>query len=89
MLLGILHFVFCLLFFTLYFSSSDPERSLGFVLFLPIDPWIVPLTYVASSEIIVAIIITILGTAQWWLIGWLISQGYRRLLKKQKGDFNP
>jgi hypothetical protein len=81
---GGLHLAFCVLFFLLYFSSTDSERSMAFVLFIPIDPWIVPLSKgIDLPEIAFAAVVTSFGTAQWWAIGWLIARVYKRLIKKE------
>jgi hypothetical protein len=56
---------------------------MAFALFLPVDPWIVLLPD-ASSEVLIAIIVTVFGTIQWWFIGFLIGLGYHRIFKEKK-----
>jgi len=81
LILGVLHLAFCVIFFALYFRSSDPQRSMALVILIPLDPWIVPFSSVISSEIAVAVAVTVVGTVQWWGIGWLIEKGWRWLFK--------
>ncbi len=83
-ILATLHFVFCMIFFALYFSSADLQRGMAFVLFVPFDPWIVPLSRLPLADSILATILTILGTLQWWCIGWLIAHGSRLLLGRHQ-----
>jgi hypothetical protein len=82
LLLAALHFGWCLLFFTLYFQSADPQRAMAFVLFIPIDPWIILLAELSISEAALALILTILGTAQWWGIGLLLGKAHRHFRNK-------
>jgi len=96
---GGLHLAFCILFFALYFSSKDQQRGLLFVLFVPVDPWILLLANAlgdislapGAAEVVVTVVVTVVGTAQWWAIGWLIGKTYCRIFRKkpnQQGGAN-
>jgi hypothetical protein len=86
MLLGIIvggaHLSFCLLFFAFYFASADPQKSMAFSLFVPFDPWIVPLSRLPITEVGFAAAVTILGTAQWWAVGHLVGTGFRWIIER-------
>ena len=72
--MGGLHLAFCVLFFAFYLNSHDPEKSMAFVLFIPIDPWIVPLSKgVELNDWVFAGVVTVLGTVQWWVVGWVLG----------------
>ena len=52
---------------------------MAFALFIPIDPWIIPLSRGPElSEAVFAVLVTGLGTMQWWAIGWLIGRLFKR-----------
>lgn len=73
--LGGLHIVFCALFFLQYFRSHDPERVLAFYIFWFFDP--VPLLVLlgsGASETRAAWTIGLVGTAQWFLIGFVLQE---------------
>jgi membrane protein YqaA with SNARE-associated domain len=74
LILASLHLVFCALFFLMYFISKDPQRGDCLVLFVPADPWIVLLGDAIQNETAVAALVTVLGTAQWWVIGWALGR---------------
>ena len=79
-ILGGLHLVFCILFFAAYFTSKDPNRGLLFLLFVPIDPWIIPLSiWLEGCDAVFAGILTVVGTAQWWVIGRLTETVFRQI----------
>ena len=83
LILGGLHLAFCVVFFAIYFRSHDSERSMAFSLFVPFDPWIVPLSKGPDfGEAGFAAVLTFCGTAQWWAIGWLIGKASSRIFKK-------
>jgi hypothetical protein len=82
LLLSGLHLVWCLCFFYQYFHSQDPNRGMAFVLFIPIDPWIILFSVVEASDVVLATLLLVLGTAQWWGIGWLLHRGYQKYSKK-------
>ncbi len=89
--LGSLHFAFCVLFFTFYFRSNDPQRAMALVILMPADPWIIPLSSVPVNESVLAFIVTTVGTAQWWAVGWLIMKGaalFSRRKPNQQGGAN-
>ncbi len=87
-----LHLAFSALFFILYFKSNDPNKGMAFILFLPVDPWIIllgfllmPLTEVVEwlpNLLLAASVITI-GTLQWWWIGRLIENAFNRIFRKK------
>ena len=85
--LGALHLAFSLLFFTMYFATSDPER--GMILFLVIftDPWVLPIysNFAGSiqDEIQIAVIVVLFGSALWWAIGWALAK-IATVIKKKK-----
>ena len=90
-ILGGLHLALCILFFAAFFSSHDLNRGMLIVIFIPIDPWFLLLSSAMEAIsvnggvaiVILAGFITILGTAQWWAIGWLIAKGYSRVFKRE------
>ena len=91
LLLGSLHFALCVLFFTFYFRSSDPQRAMALVILVPADPWIIPLSSVPINESVLAFIVTTVGTAQWWAVGWLIMKWvalFSRRKPNQQGGAN-
>jgi len=91
LLLGLLHFALCVLFFTFYFRSSDPQRAMALVILVPADPWIIPLSSVPINESVLAFIVTTVGTAQWWAVGWLIMKWvavFSRRKPNQQGGAN-
>jgi hypothetical protein len=85
-ILGVLHFAFCVLFFTFYFISTDPEKSIAFSLFVPFDPWIVPLSRLPVGEVEFAVCVTVLGTFQWWAVGWLVNRTLAWLFKARSSQ---
>lgn len=78
--LAALHFAFCGFFLGLYLRFADPQSSLALILLVPVDPWIVPLSLAIPSETVILVAAAVVGSIQWWGIGWLIVRGYRRLI---------
>jgi hypothetical protein len=82
-ILGSLHLVYCVVFFVGYFSSNDPEKSMGLILLVPVDPWIVPLSKgIALSDQAFAATVIGAGTIQWLAIGWLLGRATAVILKR-------
>lgn len=76
--LALLHLIFCGLFFYSYFNSNDPVRDIALYIFHYIDPLVYPLlgavlNLYGDSEAIIAALIIILGTVQWFIFGWIIQ----------------
>lgn len=82
LILAGLHLAFCAVFFTMYFIAKDQQRGIAFVLLLPVDPWIVLVGGVIQNEAAFAALITVLGTAQWWGIGWVLGKIAERFRKR-------
>ena len=87
-----LHLTFCGLFFTLYFTSHDPNKAMAFVVFIFVDPWYLLLSILIAATGLVATVpqmvmivftLVVFGTAQWWGIGWLIEKAFRLIFRKK------
>ncbi|MBI2812923.1 MAG: hypothetical protein HYX71_01405 [Opitutae bacterium] len=84
---GALHLALCALFFAAYFLSPDSERGMALIVFWFIDPWVrlffSGFSGSLSDEIGFAVAVTLFGTALWWAAGWLVSQVYVSIRKKE------
>jgi hypothetical protein len=74
LILAGLHLAFCAVFFAIYFSSNDPQRAIALVMLLPADPWIALLGDLIHSDAVCAVLVVVAGTAQWWVIGWVLGR---------------
>jgi hypothetical protein len=87
-----LHLTFCGLFFYLYFKSNDPNKGMASVIFIFIDPWYLLLLIFPTAVGLIATVpqmvvtvstLVVLGTAQWWGIGWLIGKVFSVMFRKK------
>lgn len=78
-ILALMHLFFCIYFFFHYFRSQDPVRDIALYIFVYIDFPVATMCSLitalfGASEEMLALFITMMGTVQWFFVGWLIQR---------------
>ena len=74
-LLASLHVFSCICIFGFYCLSKDPQAALIFTFLVPLDPWLPLLSHSVQSEVAFMAITVLVGTVQWFVLGWVAING--------------